>query len=158
NLYERFTGRENLDLFAALYRAPRRRVSELLEMTGLSKDAGRRVRQYSSGMKQRLLVARALINRPRILFLDEPTRGLDPASARELRELIQRLSGEGVTVFLTTHYMDEADRLCHRVAFLSHGRVVALDTPRELKLRLGGRTAAVLLDTREEHTVDLVDP
>jgi ABC-2 type transport system ATP-binding protein len=88
-------------------------------------------------MKQRLLIARALINRPRVLFLDEPTRGLDPASARDLRTLIATLGHEGTTVFLTTHYMEEADELCDRVAFLSQGKIVALDTPRELKLRYG---------------------
>jgi ABC-2 type transport system ATP-binding protein len=106
-------------------------------------------------MKQRLLVARALINHPRVLFLDEPTKGLDPASARALRDIVVRLSQQGTTVFLTTHYMEEADELCHRVAFLSHGKIVALDTPRELKLRQGNRTATVLLASREERTVRL---
>ena len=108
-------------------------------------------------MRQRLLIARALVNRPRGPFLDEPTRGLDPTSARDLRALIARLSREGTTVFLTTHDMEEADVLCHRVAFLSQGKVVALDAPRELKLRYGQRTAAVLLRDRAEHTVRLDD-
>ena len=158
NLYERFSGRENLRVFADLYGAPKARVEELLGEVGLAEAAGRKVKTYSTGMKQRLLIARALVNRPRVLFLDEPTRGLDPTSARDLRALIARLSGDGTTVFLTTHDMDEADDLCHRVAFLSQGRVVALDAPQELKLRYGQRTAAVLLRDRQEHSLRLDDP
>lgn len=158
NLYERMSGRENLRLFATLYGAPLGRADELLELVGL-REAGRRaVKTYSSGMKQRLLVARALVNRPRVLFLDEPTRGLDPTSAREIRALIARLASENVTIVLTTHYMEEADELCDRVAFLSQGRIVALDAPRELKLRHGRRTAKVLLRDRREATVRLDDP
>jgi ABC-2 type transport system ATP-binding protein len=158
NLYERLTGRDNLEVFADLYGAPRNSVNELLDTVGLTDAAKRRVKTYSTGMKQRLLVARALINKPSVLFLDEPTRGLDPASARELRDLMQRLSAEGTTIFLTTHYMEEADELCHRVAFLSAGKIVALDTPQELKLRFGARTAVALLDDRREVTIRLDDP
>jgi ABC-2 type transport system ATP-binding protein len=109
-------------------------------------------------MKQRLLITRALVNRPRVLFLDEPTRRLDPASARDVHRLIARLRNEGTTVLLTTHDMAEADELCDRVAFLSRVRIVALDTPRELKLRHGVRTAIVLLCSRDEHEVRLDDP
>lgn len=158
NLYERLTGRDNLLVFANLYRQPRSRAGELLALVGLSDAAGRRVKTYSSGMKQRLLVARALINRPRVLFLDEPTRGLDPASARDIRNLIRDLSKDGTTVLLTTHDMVEADELCHRVAFLAMGRIVALDSPRELKLRYGERLATVLLRDRREETIRLNDP
>jgi ABC-2 type transport system ATP-binding protein len=157
NLYERLSGRDNLYLFAHLYRVPRARADELLDLVGLNDVAARRVKSYSSGMKQRPLVARALKNSPRVLFLDEPTRGLDPTSARELQQIVKRMSEAGTTIFLTTHYMEEADELCHRVAFLSQGKVVALDTPRELKLRLGQKTALVLLDTREEHVIQLHD-
>ena len=155
NLYERLTGRDNLLLFAELYEQSTTRADDLLKLVDLTDAAKRRVKAYSSGMKQRLLVARALINKPRVLFLDEPTKGLDPASARELRNIVVRLSKDGTTVVLTTHYMEEADELCHRVAFLSHGKIVALDTPRELKLREGNRTATVLLASREERTVRL---
>ena len=158
NLYERLSGRENLQLFAELYGLPKARVEELLEAVRLQEAATRKVKTYSSGMKQRLLVARALLNRPQVLFLDEPTRGLDPTSAREVRDMVREQARKGTTVFLTTHYMEEADELCDRVAFLSSGRIVALDSPRELKLRYGERTAMVLLDTREEHTVGLDDP
>jgi ABC-2 type transport system ATP-binding protein len=158
NLYERLSGRDNLRLFADLYEQPASRADELLKLVGLGEAAKRRVKTYSSGMKQRLLVARALVNEPRVLFLDEPTRGLDPASASELRQVIRRLSMQGTTVCLTTHYMEEADELCHRVAFLSHGKIVALDVPRELKLRQGKRTATILLASREERTVRLDSP
>ncbi len=158
NLYERLNARENLRLFAELYDVPIGRVDELLEAVRLTDAAGRKVKTYSSGMKQRLLVARALINKPRVLFLDEPTRGLDPASAREIRGMVREQARQGATVFLTTHYMEEADELCDRVAFLSSGRIVALDTPRELKLRYGERSVVVVLDSREEERLQLDDP
>jgi ABC-2 type transport system ATP-binding protein len=156
NLYGRMSGRENLRLFADLYGVRKGRVEELLETVGLEdRAAGRKVKTYSTGMKQRLLIARALINEPRVLFLDEPTRGLDPTSARELRALILALKRRGTTVLLTTHYMEEADEVCDRVAFMSGGKIVALDAPRELKLRHGERAATVLLDDRREHTIRL---
>ena len=158
NLYERLTGRDNLTFFCSLYGVSPSRADELLELVGLTAAAKRKVKTYSSGMRQRLLIARALVNQPRVLFMDEPTRGLDPTSARELRALIARLATEGTTIFLTTHYMEEADELCHRVAFLSQGRIVALDTPRELKLKQGERRAVVLLKDRSEHSILLDDP
>jgi ABC-2 type transport system ATP-binding protein len=158
NLYERFSGHDNLRIFADLYGAPKERVGELLSLVDLTDAAKRPVKTYSTGMKQRLLIARALINEPRVLFLDEPTRGLDPSSARDLRNLVADLSRSGTTVFLTTHYMEEADELCHRVAFLSQGEIVALDTPQELKLRYGDRTARVLLRDRTQATIRLDDP
>jgi ABC-2 type transport system ATP-binding protein len=158
NLYERFSGIENLRFFGSLYGAPRDRAAELIDLVGLRDAAKRKARSYSSGMKQRLMIARSLINSPRVLFMDEPTRGLDPTSAREIRALVAQLARQGTTIFLTTHYMEEADELCTRVAFLSQGRIVALDTPRELKLRYGQRTAIVLLRDRTEQTVRLDDP
>ena len=158
NLYERLTGRANLELFAKLYDAPAQRVDELLERVALVEASSRPTKTYSSGMKQRLLIARALINEPQLLFLDEPTRGLDPASAKELRDMIADLSQQGTTIFLTTHLMEEADDLSHRVAFISNGKLVALDSPRELKLRHGERSASVLLDDRSEHFIKLDDP
>jgi ABC-2 type transport system ATP-binding protein len=157
NLYERLTGRENLAFFSRLYSVPSSPVEELIDLVRLRDAAHRNVKSYSNGMKQRLLIARALINEPRVLFLDEPTRGLDPTSARDIHSLITHLSSQGTTVLLTTHYMEEADELCHRVAFLSEGRIVALDTPGELKLRLGQRTAVVLLENREEYRIKLDD-
>jgi len=158
NLYERFSGRENLKLFANLYGAPSGRPDELLEMVSLGDGADRKVKTYSTGMKQRLLIARALINDPKVLFLDEPTRGLDPSSARDVRNILAQLSREGTTIFLTTHYMEEADELCDRVAFLSAGEIVAIGTPRELKLRYGQRTVQVLLTSNDEYTIHLDEP
>lgn len=157
NLYQRLSGRDNLRLFARLYGEPQARADELLDLVRLAEFARRKVKTYSNGMKQRLLVARALVNRPRVLFLDEPTRGLDPASARDVRQLMRELAADGTTIFLTTHYMEEADELCDRVAFLSRGRIVALDSPRELKLRFGERTAIVLLSDRREYVIRLAD-
>ncbi|HQY29665.1 MAG TPA: ABC transporter ATP-binding protein [Thermomicrobiales bacterium] len=155
NLYERLSGQENLALFAHLYEVPTSRVRELLALVDLTDAASRKVKKYSTGMKQRLLIARALINSPQVLFLDEPTRGLDPASARDLRNLIRQFAAEGMTIFLTTHYMNEADELCHRVAFLKEGEVVAMDSPQELKLRFGKPTARVLLEDRSEIEISL---
>ena len=158
NLYDRLTGWDNIALFARLYGVPVSRARSLLEQVDLADAASRRVKTYSTGMKQRLIIARALINSPRVLFLDEPTRGLDPSSARELRELIRVLARQGTTVFLTTHYMNEADELCDRVAFLNSGKIVALDSPQELKLKYGRRFAQVLLDNRETREIDLTSP
>lgn len=158
NLYERFSGRENLAIFASLYGVSGSRVDELLDMVQLRDSADRKVKTYSTGMKQRLLIARSLVNNPEVLFLDEPTRGLDPSSAREIRSILSTLSKGGTTVFLTTHYMEEADELCDRVAFLSNGQIVAMGTPRELKLRFGHRTANVLLKNDEEVTIDMDNP
>jgi ABC-2 type transport system ATP-binding protein len=145
NLYERMSGRENLTFFAELFGSPVKRADELLEKVGL-KDRGKdAVKVYSNGMKQRLLIARALINNPQVLFLDEPTRGLDPGAARDIRQMVADLGRSGTTVFLTTHYMEEADQLCKRVAFINEGQIVALDTPQNLKLAHGQRRVKVIL-------------
>jgi ABC-2 type transport system ATP-binding protein len=160
NVYNRATARENLELFCALYGVPKQRAAEVLEQVRLSSVAGRKVKAFSTGMRQRLLLARALLNRPRVLFLDEPTRGLDPRSARELRDVVTALAEGGSTVFLTTHDMNEADDLCRRVAFLAEGRIVALDTPRALKLSLGTAAPEVdaVLDDGAEVSLRLGDP
>jgi ABC-2 type transport system ATP-binding protein len=155
NLYERLTGQDNLKVFADLYGVNGSRIDELLTLTGLESARKRKVKTYSSGMKQRLLIARSLINSPRLLFLDEPTKGLDPTSAREVRAIIRSLARAGTTVVLCTHFMEEADELCDRVAFLANGKIVALDSPRELKLQYGHQTARVLLRDRSEHEIDL---
>jgi ABC-2 type transport system ATP-binding protein len=145
NLYERMSGRANLAFFAELFGAPMRRVDEALASVGLKERAKDSVKVYSNGMKQRLLIARALINQPQVLFLDEPTRGLDPGAARDIRQMVADLGRSGTTVFLTTHYMEEADQLCRRVAFLNEGQIVALDTPQNLKIAHGQRTVKVVL-------------
>jgi ABC-2 type transport system ATP-binding protein len=158
NLYQRLSGWGNLVFAARLYGVPERRVGEVLDQVGLRERAHDRVKHYSNGMKQRLLVARALLHEPRLLFLDEPTRGLDPTVAQDIRCLIAALAGQGVTVFLTTHYMEEADQLCQRVAFLNEGRIVALDTPERLKLAHGERTVRARLTDGEILHLRLADP
>ncbi|CAN5571873.1 ABC transporter ATP-binding protein [soil metagenome] len=158
NLYERLTGYDNLRVFADLYGAPRDRVDRLLDRIDLTDAAKRKVKTYSSGMKQRLLIARAMINDPKVLLLDEPTKGLDPTSAREIRAIARELADSGVSILICTHFMEEADELCDRVAFLSNGKIVALDSPRELKLRFGTQTATVLLTDRSSHLIDLTAP
>ena len=157
NLYERMSGRENLEFAVRLYGQDIRRVDETLKQVDLLERAKNNVRTYSNGMKQRLLIARALLHRPQIIFLDEPTRGLDPVVGREIRRLILELSQQGVTIFLTTHYMEEADQLCSRVAFLSEGRMVALDTPNNLKVAHGHNSVRVTLDNGESLSIDLND-
>jgi ABC-2 type transport system ATP-binding protein len=146
NIYERMSARENLIFFARLYRVKKTRVEEVLTQVGLTERAGDRVQKYSNGMKQRLLIARALLHKPEVLFLDEPTRGLDPHIARDIRGLVAKLAKDGMTVFLTTHYMEEADQLSQRVAFLDRGRIVALDTPARLKAEYGKDEKATLED------------
>jgi ABC-2 type transport system ATP-binding protein len=133
NLYERLSARDNLVFAARLYGAPKRRVDQVLAQFGLTDRARDRITKYSNGMKQRLLIARALLHEPEVLFLDEPTRGLDPNVARDLRSIVSDLARQGTTIFLTTHYMEEADQLADRVAIIDHGRIVALDSPTQLK-------------------------
>jgi len=149
-LYYRVTGRDNLEYFAELYAVePRRiraRVDELLALVGLTDRANEKVEGYSRGMKQRLHLARTLLHNPPVLFLDEPTIGLDPIGARELRETIERLHEEGKTIVLTTHYMFEADALCDRIGIINEGKLVALGTPGELK-RLVSEKSVVEIET-----------
>jgi ABC-2 type transport system ATP-binding protein len=136
-LYERLSGLDNLRYFAELYgveaHVQGRRIDELLELVALRGREKERVEGYSRGMKQRLHVARGLLHDPPVVFLDEPTIGLDPVGARELRALIASLAEGGKTVLLTTHYMFEADALCDRIAVIAKGRIVAQGTPGELK-------------------------
>jgi ABC-2 type transport system ATP-binding protein len=140
NLYTGLSARDNLQFSANLYGVPKSRVEEMLTWVRLSERAKDSLKKYSNGMKQRLLIARALLHQPKVLFLDEPTRGLDPNMAREIRALVRELPRLGVTVFLTTHYMEEADQLCERVAILDRGQIVALDAPAQLKAAHGNRT------------------
>lgn len=136
-LYWRLSGIDNLRYFATLYhvdaQVSRKRIPQLLELVGLEDRGLEKVEGYSRGMKQRLHVARTLLHDPDILFLDEPTMGLDPVGARELRGVIRNLQSENKTILLTTHYMFEADVLCDRIAVINKGKIVALDTPDNLK-------------------------
>jgi ABC-2 type transport system ATP-binding protein len=139
-LYDRLSGLDNLRYFAELYAVPAReqrtRIGELLELVGLAGRERERVEGYSRGMRQRLHIARGLLHRPEVLFLDEPSIGIDPVGARELRQTVKALVDLGTTVLLTTHYMFEADELCHRIAVISDGRILAGGTPDELKQRV----------------------
>lgn len=137
NLYERLSAKDNLNFMRRLYGVERDRVNQVLELVGLKDRANEKLKNYSNGMKQRLLIARALLHEPEILFMDEPTRGLDPVIALQIRRIISQLAQEGRTIFLTTHYMEEADRLCDRVAIINHGKIIALDTPQQLKQNYG---------------------
>jgi ABC-2 type transport system ATP-binding protein len=133
NLYERMSARDNLNFYARLYRVDKARVDQVLEQTGLSRRSQEKISSYSNGMKQRLLIGRALLHEPQVLFLDEPTRGLDPNIARDIRQIVVELAQGGMTIFLTTHYMEEADQLSGRVGIIDQGNIVALDTPERLK-------------------------
>ena len=144
------TGRENLTLLAHLHglegRTARRRVDELLDRFGLTEAAGRQVRTSSGGMRRRLDVAMGLVHRPEVLFLDEPTTGLDPEHRAAMWDEVSRLAGsEGLTILLTTHYLEEADRLAHQLAILDAGRIVAEGTPEGLKAELAGDTVEIEL-------------
>jgi ABC-2 type transport system ATP-binding protein len=143
------TGRENLELIGRLHRVPapelRHRVDELLELMGLA-DVGRKLAgTYSGGMKRRLDLASALVHRPEVLFLDEPTEGLDPQSRVALWDELARVNATGTTMFLTTHYMEEADRLCDRLAIVDHGHIVAEGSPDDLKHAVGSDTVSLRL-------------
>lgn len=139
NMYEQMSAEENLKLFANLFGVKNFNARALLEKVGLGGREKERVEGYSKGMKQRLMVARALVGQPRILFLDEPTEGLDPVSSESIRGLILDEAKNGTTIFLTTHDMMEADKISDRVAFVNQGKIVALDTPHELKQQYGKR-------------------
>jgi ABC-2 type transport system ATP-binding protein len=143
SLYWKLTARENLEFFGALYHVPpgeqQARIDGALAAVKLSDRADDYVERYSTGMRQRLVLARALLPDPELLLLDEPTVGLDPQSAADLRDRVRDLQRQGRTVLLTTHYMDEADQLCNRIAIVDHGRIVALDTPAALKRTISAR-------------------
>jgi len=136
-LSEKLSVRETIDLFASFYREPRS-TDEVLDELQLREKADAWVGKLSGGQRQRLAVATALVGSPRILFLDEPTTGLDPQSRRQLWDIVRAFQREGGTVLLTTHYMDEAERLCDRLAIVDHGQIIAEGTPAELIERLGG--------------------
>ncbi|MFP5212078.1 MAG: ABC transporter ATP-binding protein [Acidobacteriota bacterium] len=141
NLDHELTVQENLDIHGRLFNMPRaeraEKIDELLDYVEISDRRNSPVKQLSGGLKRRVMVARALMHSPRILFLDEPTVGLDPAIRRRIWSLVKKIQQAGATIFLTTHYIEEAEFLADRVAFLDEGRIIALDTPRNLMDRLG---------------------
>jgi ABC-2 type transport system ATP-binding protein len=153
--------KENLELHARLHHIPpkerKQRICELLEFVGLTKQSEKMVDELSGGMKKAAMIARALIHKPRVLFLDEPTVGLDVQVRRKMWDLIRSLSRSGTTVFLTTHYIEEAEALCGRVGIVNQGRLIALGSPSELRQKVGLVTVEILVDgssTQYEHFSD----
>ena len=142
NAYTELTAWNNLQFMAELYGVPgkdaRQRAEELLGKFDLFERKDHKVSTFSKGMKQKLIIAMSLMNDPEILFLDEPTSGLDVMSARLIKDMLLELNKEGKTIFLTTHYMEEANQLCSRVAIINHGKIAAIDAPEKLKMRIGG--------------------
>jgi ABC-2 type transport system ATP-binding protein len=161
NLYDAMSGEENLRFFAALYGADGVDTDVLLKRVGLADRAKDRVGSYSKGMRQRLMVARSILHAPMVLFLDEPTDGLDPVSSKAIRAIIREEAERGAAVLLTTHDMWEADELSNRVAFINEGRIYAIDTPENLKLQHGQRSVKVRRRDGagvHEESVSLDDP
>ena len=157
SLYWRLSGKDNLLYFCDLYKIPRNKqekiVTELLDLVKLTDRASEKVETYSKGMKQRLQIARCLINNPDILFLDEPTLGLDPVGAKDLRNIIRELANRGKTILLTTHYMHEAEELCDRIGIIKEGMLVALDSVSGLKARIDEKSKLILKvkDLNQDH-------
>ena len=161
--FSRLTARENLRYFASLYEGETEELDQLLDKVDLLDQADKLVQRFSKGMRVRLSFARAILCRPRLLFLDEPTTGLDPLSARRVKDLILEQRDRGTTVFLTTHDMTTADEICDRVAFLIDGGIALIDAPRALKVRYGERRVRVefgahgALEERDFPLEDLAD-
>jgi ABC-2 type transport system ATP-binding protein len=153
NLDKELTAYENLLIYGKLHRVPdlKARIGELLEQGGLADRARHFVKEFSGGMQRRLLILRALMSRPQVLFLDEPTVGLDPQVRRQLWDWILDFKAAGMTIMLTTHYIEEAEILCDRVGILSRGRLIALDSPRALTGRLGGYVLESLDNGRRQY-------
>mgnify|MGYP000874269825 FL=1 len=137
NLYEELSVYENLNFFRRLYNSPKERISEVLKAVGMEKYQKNKVKTLSKGMKQKIMISRALLNDPEVLFLDEPGSGLDPHSAREIRQIILGLKEQGKTILITTHNMEEADFLCDCLAIIHKGSIIAMDTPANLKKKYG---------------------
>lgn len=161
SLYFRLSAQDNLFYFADLYKIPRKKqleiVPSLLKLVGLENVAKRRVETFSKGMKQRLQIARALLNDPEIIFLDEPSIGLDPVGALELRNIIKDLAKKGKTILLTTHYMAEAEELCDRIAIINHGEIVTCGTIEEIATLVSDEDKSEILEekTRNQKILDV---
>ena len=155
NHFEEFTGRRNLQFFAGLYRVPEKRIDECLARVELSDAAEVLVRGYSLGMRRKLLLARALLHRPPLLYLDEPTANLDIHSAAVVRRILREMVADGATVLLTTHNMQEVEEICDRVAILCHGRLVALGAPMALRQQHAERKVDVVLADGGRRVFDL---
>jgi ABC-2 type transport system ATP-binding protein len=163
SLDEELTAWENMDFHGRLYRIPtdtrNQRISELLRLVELEDRKDDIVKTFSGGMRRRLEIARGLLHHPSVLFLDEPTLGLDPQTRNHLWQYIATLAREkGITIILTTHYMEEADRLCNRIAIIDHGKIIALDTPKNLKDRIGGDVVTIKSSNPEAIIAALNEP
>jgi len=159
-LYAELTARENLLFYAALYGVEHagKRVDELLKLVELDTRATSRVSTFSGGMKRRLNLAAALVHDPKLLLLDEPTAGVDPQSRNRILELVRELSAQGKTIVYTTHYMEEAAKICHRVGIVDHGKMLDVGSPRELIARHGGSSAVTVTRSGVDERVVTVDP
>jgi len=143
NVYSKMTAKENLDFYRKLFDVKTREPKELLELVGLSEKANVRAGEFSKGMKHRLTFARSMINNPELWFLDEPTTGLDPSIAADIKDIIKAENTKGVTIFLTTHNMYIADELCDRIAFIVDGEIKLIDSPKNLKLQYGKKLVEI---------------
>lgn len=152
-LYERMTIEENLNFFASLRNVSRRNVRDILESVRLYDQRKTFIKKCSKGMKQRAVLASALLHKPELLFLDEPTSGLDPATIQEVHKMLRELNRQGTTIFLTTHNMEEADKLCHRIGILNQGRLIAEGDPQELKLQYAKDEIEVMTLERKKLSV-----
>jgi ABC-2 type transport system ATP-binding protein len=155
SLDEELTAYENMDFHGRLYRIPKdirkKRITELLTLVELEDKKDNLVKTYSGGMRRRLEIARGLLHEPKVLFLDEPTLGLDPQTRNHLWDYIEKLNREkGITIILTTHYMEEADKLCHRIAIIDQGRIIAMDTSEKLKNDINGDVVTVVSPDAEK--------
>ncbi|MBI1312423.1 ATP-binding cassette domain-containing protein [bacterium] len=157
NHMDEFTGRENLELFASLYEAPRTRVDDALARLELTEAADVAVRAYSKGMRRKLLIAREILHRPRVLYLDEPTANLDAHSTELVRDLLRELAADGTTVFLTTHNMEEVEQICDRVAILCRGELIDCDTPTSFITRHSRRFVQTQYECDGEVIRELLD-
>lgn len=149
NVYKKLTGVENLEFHSSMYTVPTEDPIKLLKMVGLEEAVNKRAEGYSKGMLQRLVFARSMINNPKLWFLDEPTSGLDPTTAATIKNIIKKKQKEGTTIFLTTHNMQIADELCDRVAFITDGEIITIDSPRKLKLKYGEKLVKITQRTEK---------
>lgn len=149
-IYDRLSVLDNLMLYADIYGVPKKNVLEILEKVGMIADIKKEAKKLSKGMKQRLMIARAVLHKPKLLFLDEPTSSLDPGTTLEIHRLLRKLNEEGTTIFLTTHNMEEADKLCDRVAFLNAGEIVDIGNPAALKLKYTNDHIKVILKDKNK--------
>lgn len=152
-LYERLTVYENLLFFAELQKVDKEQIESILKRVHLWEDRNKKAKMLSKGMKQRLILARAILHKPKLLFLDEPTAALDPATTAQIHSLLLEMNKAGTTIFLTTHNMEEADKLCNRVAFLDKGKIIELGTPSELKIKYAKDNIKIIYKNNTEKVI-----